>query len=204
MNGNEPELLLGRWEGAVADVRHERSEKAIKDAFVRLSGRVGADHVSMTMLASEAKVSRSTLYAHFRNVEEVVEALTADFVKSLKPLGAHLHGGCEACSASSRPFCIALRESVELHPLLKSPRFLPMMFEMIDREGSSLDAPGPYRALGLDEVQARAVFRFQMSGCYAVALSDVSREDWQSVQRTVDAFVRGGLASLRAPACHSG
>ena len=38
-----------------------------------------------------------------------------------------------------------------------------------------------------------------MSGCYAVAMSDVPNGEWEVVQRTLDAFIRGGLNAVRVP-----
>ena len=107
----------------MADARFDKSEKAIKEAFVRLSGEIGVSRFGMTQLAREARVSRSTLYGHFRNTEEVFEALVDDFAEGLKPLEAHLHEGCAACPTVPKPFCVAVRESVELRPLLRDPRF---------------------------------------------------------------------------------
>lgn len=184
----------------MADARFDKSEKAIKEAFVRLSGEIGVGRFGMTQLAREARVSRSTLYGHFRNTEEVFEALVDDFAEGLKPLEAHLHEGCAACPTVPKPFCVAVRESVELRPLLRDPRFLPLLLDKISEEGSSLDSRGVYRSLGLGEVQARSVLLFQMSGCYAVALSDIPAEEWRCVQQELDTFIRGGMASLRTRA----
>ena len=104
------------------------------------------------------------------------------------------------CATVPKPFCVAIRESVELRPLLRDPRFLPLLLDKISEEGSSLDSRGVYRSLGLGEVQARSVLLFQMSGCYAVALSDIPAGEWRCVQQELDTFIRGGMASLRTRA----
>lgn len=184
------------------DARYEKSDKAIRDALVRLMDGSEFSSISMAELAAEAGLSRSTLYAHYRNVEEVLERIVDDFVSDLSPLDAHLRfGGCAECAPRSKPFCVALREARDKLPFVRNPRFFALLLErIVERDGCAHDSMRVYRAAGLDEAQARAVFVFQMSGCYAVALSEVPAVEWQHVQQTLDAFVRGGLAALRGNA----
>jgi TetR/AcrR family transcriptional regulator, mexCD-oprJ operon repressor len=58
----------------------ERNAVAILDATERLLQRRGA--LNMAAIASEAGVSRPTLYAHFRSLSEVVEAAVARAVEA--------------------------------------------------------------------------------------------------------------------------
>ena len=43
----------------------------------------------------------------------------------------------------------------------------------------------------------RALRLFQMSGCHAVATSELAeRSDWERIRRIIDAFIEGGLRAV--------
>lgn len=183
----------------MTDARSLRSREAVKDALLELLGARQLESISMSELARAAHVSRSTLYAHFGNVQEVYEELAYDFTVRIPPLEAFV--GCAGCAArcpDAQPFCVAIREAGKYLPLVRDARFLPTLFERVDAGLYAHEMLATYRATGLDEAQARAMLRFQLSGCYAVALSGVRAEDWPSLQQSIDAFIMGGLVALRA------
>lgn len=185
-----------RKDGTVPDARFEKSRRAIKDALLDLLGKKVLDAVSMSELARCAQVSRSTLYAHFGNVQEAYEELVTDFNRTLQPLEAQLH--CEGCgSAGSRPMCVALRESGRYRPVVTDGRFLPTLLERLRPTRFENRTFRVYQELGLDADLAWAACCFQMSGCYAVALSQPGSADWPRVQSALDTFIRGGINALR-------
>lgn len=181
------------------DVRFQRSREAIKSALCRLLEERALVDITMTALARQACVSRSTVYAHFANVEDVYRETAGDFYAGLSSLNVHLR--CEECwceAGALRPFCIALRDAGNYAAVVADERFLSTLFDRVeedDPEGGMLAA---YRSLGLDGPQMRALFRFQMSGCYAVARSDVPPGDWARIQHLLDTFIRGGMQALRS------
>lgn len=182
--------------GDGVDARFEKSAVSIKEALLRLMVGKRLEDVSMAELAREAKVSRSTLYAHYGNVQDVYLQLMAEFLSGLRPLTAHLR--CSECArAGSRPFCVALREAGSFDPVVRDARFLPVMFEMVKQGVFSSETLNIYAGLGMSALQAEALFRFQMSGCYYVAMSEVPAGEWDVVQRTLDAFICGGINAVR-------
>ena len=180
------------------DARYERSAEAIKQALLRLMVAKRLEDVSMAELAREAGVSRSTLYAHFGNVSDVYSALVVDFLEGLRSLESHLR--CSECIESgSRPFCVALRDAGPYEPVVRDARFLPLMFALAEQGSLQSGTKNLFSDLGMSRMQADALYRFQMSGCYAVALADVSTGEWDVIQRTLDAFIRGGINAVRVP-----
>ena len=75
--------------GSGVDARFEKSAAAIKEALLRLMVGKRLEDISMAELAREAKVSRSTLYAHFGNDQYVYLQLMAEFITGLRPLAPH-------------------------------------------------------------------------------------------------------------------
>lgn len=182
----------------MADARFEKSGAAIREALLRLLVARRLDDITMSELARMAGVSRSTLYAHFGNVQEAYLALVGEFLAGLRSLGAHLH--CGDCGASGeRPFCVALRDAGPYAPVVRDARFLPTLFALAEEGGLAGGMLDAFLGLGMSRLQAEALFRFQMSGCYAVALSEVPDGEWEVVQRTLDAFIRGGMGAVRVP-----
>lgn len=180
------------------DARYEKSTDAIKGALLRLLAGRRLEDVSMSELAREAGVSRSTLYAHYGNVQDAYSALVIEFLGGLRSLESHLH--CGDCARSgSRPFCVALREAGVYAPIVRDERFLTMLFELVEHDAFSSGVSNMFSELGVSRMQAEALYRFQMSGCYAVALADVSAGEWDIIQRTLDAFIRGGINAVRVP-----
>jgi AcrR family transcriptional regulator len=67
------------------DRRSKRTRAAIFDAFAVMVLRDGFDTITPSTLAAAANVGRSTFYAHFANVDEV---LAASMARLLAPLAA--------------------------------------------------------------------------------------------------------------------
>ena len=182
----------------MGDARYEKRDAAIREALLRLLTGGKLEDVSMSDLASEAGVSRSTLYAHYGNVQDVYAALVIEFLGDLRSLESHLR--CSDCVQSSgRPFCVALREAGPYAPVVRDERFMPLLFALVEQGAFPGGVSNMFSDLGMSRMQADALYRFQMSGCYAVALADVSTGEWDIVQRTLDAFIRGGISAVRVP-----
>ena len=181
----------------MGDARYEKTDVAIREALLRLLTGRKLEDVSMSDLASEAGVSRSTLYAHYGNVQDVYAALVVEFLGDLRSLESHLR--CSDCVQSGRPFCVALREAGPYAPVVRDERFMPLLFALVEQGAFPGGVSNMFSDLGMSRMQADALYRFQMSGCYAVALADVSTGEWDIVQRTLDAFIRGGISAVRVP-----
>lgn len=182
----------------MGDARFDRSTAAIREALLRLLVAKRLDGISMAEVARMAGVSRSTLYSHYGNVLDIYRSLVVEFLAGLQPLGAHLRCG-ECFEAGGRPFCVALRSAGPYAPVVRDARFMSTLFSVAEEKGLVNDMLDTYAKLGTSPLQAEALFRFQMSGCYAVAMSDVPNGEWEVVQRTLDAFIRGGINAVRVP-----
>ena len=90
------------------DARFERCGEAIRQALLRLLVGKRIENVSMSELAREAGVSRSTLYAHYGNVQDVYAALVdsnGDLNAAYTDDGLHLLGeGYQVWKEAIRPY----------------------------------------------------------------------------------------------------
>lgn len=178
------------------------------------------DSVSDVELSRQAQVSRTTFYAHFSNVHEVFQALIGDYMADVQSLDGRLSdmrshapqthpdsngaaGGPGEARPSCRAGCIAIpyfqkiRSARKYAPVTADPRFLPELLRSdrsIDREFFS----ERLASSSLSPRQIKALCIFQMSGCHALATSNLASEgDWHEIQETIDAFIDGGITALR-------
>ena len=69
-----------------------RSERMIRDAFITIVEREGADALSVSALCREADINRSTFYAHYDNLDELRSALGVMLVEgAMGPIVQALH-----------------------------------------------------------------------------------------------------------------
>ena len=182
------------------DIRNERTERAIVDAFLEeLSARPLTD-ITVSSVAKRADISRSTFYAHFSNMREVFDFAVAEFVGNVREL--HVQLRCATCGDDARsfapkvPFCVALRSAGRFESLVRCSEFLPAYLDLVDRESRNA-VLGELIDAGIQPDIARNVMRFQLSGCYMVAMSAAADADWSLSQAALDTFIRGGINSLK-------
>ena len=199
--------------------RSEKTREAIKDSLLSLLASWELNDITMAELARNANISRSSLYAHYRNVREVFDDNVIDFCSGLRPLTAQLRcGACDEGNTSfapvdngdsiegdrdssdrrwkDLPFCIALRDAGKFAPLVKDGNFLPSFLDLIDSQVFDVNDGYPLSE-DLDVRKKRALLKFQMSGCYAVAMDDNSDGDWPEIQQLLDAYIRAGSSEAR-------
>ena len=170
-----------------------RTDADIKRAFLSLMGRKPLADITITELAREAKVSRSTFYAHFNNLSDVYESLVEEFENTTAPMIPHLQcfdsGACE----DDQLFCTLLRESPRYRPIINEDRFLASYLS----SSSSVVKHDMYKVLtdaGYTDAQAQALCKFQLSGCFSAAReSRVDKDEWRSIRKVIDTFVNGGI-----------
>ena len=174
-----------------------RTEGAVKDALLSLLAEKPLADITVSELAREARVSRSTFYEHFGNPADVYDAVVRDFAGDVSPLMSQV-----ACSdgfkPKGRPFCSLVRDAGAYGPVVKEGRFLDAFFA--DGKGSEQhDLYGLLVDAGYTEAQAEAVCAFQMSGCFAAARSSAANdEEWAQIRVVIDRFILGGIAACLA------
>ena len=60
------------------DKRVAKTQKAVKDALLKLLAQKDFKQISITDLAREAGINRATFYMHFNSTHEVVSAIGVD------------------------------------------------------------------------------------------------------------------------------
>lgn len=173
------------------------TEGDVKDALVRLLAVKPLANITVSELAREAHVSRSTFYEHFGNPNDVYDALMVEVSGEMSPLMSQVM--CEdGFKPAGRPFCELVRDAGELAPVVGEARFMDsFLLQRNYHEGHDL-----YNILvdaGYSPGQAKAVCSFQMSGCFSAARSvDAGDGEWAEIRPVIDRFILGGIAACLA------
>lgn len=64
------------------DMRYLRTEKHLREACLRLGEKRDIRSLTVTQLTREAEVSRITFYAHYDNVDQLVDRLEAESIQA--------------------------------------------------------------------------------------------------------------------------
>ena len=174
-----------------------KTEKRIKDALLKLLASKSLADITVSELAREAHVSRSTFYEHFGNPDDVYGVLMAEISAEMSPLMSQV-----ACSdgfkPAGKPFCVLVRDAGDYAAVVREPRFM----ESFLGQQRSQEAHDLYTILvdaGYSSAQAKAVCSFQMSGCFSAVRSlEPGETEWDDVRPVVDRFILGGIAACLA------
>lgn len=66
------------------DLRYQRTEAAIREAFLGLLAQMPLERVSVSRLCDEAHISRNAFYLHYGNTTALYQALMGDFAGEVR------------------------------------------------------------------------------------------------------------------------
>lgn len=174
-----------------------RTKRDIKRALLELLDKKSLDAITMSELAREARVSRSTLYQHYGNVHDVFRGVVVDFNDRTAPVMTQLecYEGVEP--EGTQPFCALLRSPDAYQCAVNDPRFL----ETLIGEGALLAEHSFYQTLvsaGYSPTVAMALSVFQINGCFnAVKKYGGDDATWNEIRDAIDTFICGGLRACQ-------
>ncbi len=172
--------------------RNARTKRDIKRALLELLAKKSLDTLSMSEIAREAQVSRSTLYQHYGNVFDIYSDAVEDFRSDVSPVmsRAACFDGIEP--EGTRPFCDLLRDG-QYRAVTECPQFLDT-YLMSDNIGGNPVFMETLTAAGYSPEIARALSTFQLNGCFkAVKAYGANDALWHEVREAIDTFICGGL-----------
>lgn len=179
------------------DVRNEKTEVRIKGALLQTLSVKPFTETSVSELAHEAQVSRTSIYTHFGSLEGVFRAAVNDVFYRAKTLKGQLK--CPSCTSkdTKMPFCALVREEGEYWALTHDAHFLPTALDMCFNGELHADLMMDLQSSGWSQTTIEALIRFQKSGCYAAACVTTESGSWDETREALDVFIRGGLNALR-------
>lgn len=177
----------------MADARFQSCERRIRDALAELLRTKSLTDISVSELAREAHVSRATFYMHHDNVGDAYEELVREAMADVRTFDEQFSCGEAGCRGEGKlRYCERVRTEERFKGVVREARFFPSMMDLTWEDSESNAT-----AKGIDQAAMRALRLFQMSGCHAVATSELAeRSDWERIRRIIDAFIEGGLRAV--------
>lgn len=117
------------------DLRIEKTEKAIKNAFIELRAKKPLEKITVKELCAEACINKSTFYSHYADIYALSEAIERETVLSIIDSVKDLKDEFFDNSAGvTRALCLAFLSQVSLIRILFSGKEQNHLANQLDRE----------------------------------------------------------------------
>lgn len=105
------------------DIRIEKTEKSIKNAFLELRSQKALEKISVKELCELACINKSTFYAHYNDIYSLSETLERDTINSmLMSMSKDIEYTSDNPEAFTRELCLAFASHISLINILFSGR----------------------------------------------------------------------------------
>lgn len=121
--------------GGLMDLRIEKTEKAIKNAFIELRARKPLEKITVKELCAAASINKSTFYAHYADIYNLSGEIEKETVMSIINSIEHLKDySFENSDAFTRALCLAFLSQISLIKILFSGKEQNHLANQLDRE----------------------------------------------------------------------
>ena len=101
------------------DLRIEKTEKAIKNAFIELRAKKPLEKITVKELCELALINKSTFYSHYEDIYALSEAMEQETVESIIGSIDHLKDyTTDNSDAFTRELCLAFMSQISLIKIL--------------------------------------------------------------------------------------
>ena len=101
------------------DLRIEKTEKAIRNAFMELRARMPLEKIRVRELCAAACINKSTFYAHYTDIYALSETLEEETVRSIVSSIPDLKGhSAQNPDVFTRAICLAFLSNISLIKVL--------------------------------------------------------------------------------------
>lgn len=117
------------------DLRMEKTEKAIRNAFMELRAKMPLEKIRVRELCEKARINKSTFYAHYGDIYALSEALEKETVASIVASIPDLKGhSAENPDVFTRALCLAFLSNISLIKILFSGKEQSQFGGQLERE----------------------------------------------------------------------
>lgn len=178
--------------------RYDNRTFRMKRAMLNLVSENPFSKVTVSSLCTEAGVGRSTFYAHYSSLMDVVDDCIFDFIFALDFMPSQAKYPMWNCEPSGKPMCEFMRSHREYCSLIFDPDLNSHAVELI----SSCMMPRLTHTLigktNIDAVELNVVNTISLTGCLEMIRQnlDKSDEEWAKTKQIIDRYHLGGLKMI--------
>lgn len=183
------------------DRRTAYTKNLIKKSLLSLMEKSDFSKTSVTTLCKTADINRGTFYLHYCDLYHVLDELISDMLADTTSLIDHIICPSRVDGSCTYPFCAKIHGDTTYQVLFLDESISSLLIEKIADRGKESFVTWVMKHSLLTFEEAEAVYYFQINGCLAInrqALKNKST-NWQTIQSTIDKFIKNGLSSFLLP-----
>lgn len=174
--------------GTDMDLRIQKTENAIKNAFIELRSKKPLEKITVKELCALALINKSTFYSHYEDIYALSEAMEQETVTSIIGSISHLKDYTpEKSDIYTRELCVAFMSQISLIRILFSGREQSHLGHRLDsalKEMIFRKYP-EYR----NDIEKQILLSYSIQGAYHAYLNN-PEADTDTYLRTVEKIVR--------------
>lgn len=170
------------------DLRIEKTQRAIRNAFIELRSKKPLEKITVKELCAEACINKSTFYSHYEDIYALSKAMEKETVASIINGIEHLKEYTfENSDAFTRELCLAFMSQISLINIIFSGKEQNHLGNQLDRELKKVI----YRKYPEYEkdVEKNILLSYCIQGAYHAYLSN-PEADTEVFVRTVENIVK--------------
>lgn len=169
------------------DLRIEKTEKAIKNAFIELRSKKPLEKITVKELCAIACINKSTFYSHYTDIYALSEAMEHETITSIIRSVEHIEEYTfEVSDEFTRRLCLAFMSQISLIKILFSGKEQNHFGNQLDRELKKLI----FRKYpDYNDVEKNILLSYCIQGTYHAFLANPSA-DTDTFVRTIEQIVR--------------
>lgn len=175
------------------DRRTKNTRRSIRDSLIGLLKTKPYQAVTVSELCRIADINRATFYLHYSDVNAVLEDILCTSFTNVS--GTIEHVLCPQKETCTYPFCQKIQENEALWPLFLDDTVSDQILKHLAKYSKESFVDYLMQRSDLSYEQAESIFYFQINGCLTInrLMLKNNCKEWQSIQHTVDRFIRAGL-----------
>lgn len=170
------------------DLRIEKTEKAIKNAFIELRAKKPLEKITVKELCAEACINKSTFYSHYADIYALSEAIERETVLSIIDSVKDLKDEFFENSAGfTRALCLAFLSQNSLIKILFSGKEQNHLANQLDRELKKVifrKKPGYEK-----DIRKNIILSYCIQGAYHAYLNN-PEADTETFVKTIEELVK--------------
>ncbi len=181
------------------DRRTRYTKMVICDALLTLMEQKPFGKISVTEVCKKADINRGTFYLHYLDLEDVLDQLLQEILE--KTTGTIEHVMCGGGECKTYPFCQRMHSDDRYRVLFTDDSITDKLLHTLGNYGKEDFISYLMSHSHLSFQEAEAIYTFQINGCLAINRLMLYNKcsDWQTIQKTVDAFLKAGLEHFLLP-----
>lgn len=184
--------------GSISDQRVGASIDSVKKSFLGLLEKKRFKDISVSEVCDDAGVGRTTFYAHFRSMDELLDSVLYDFTCTLDFMPSAVGYPGWPHEPAGMPFCIAIRGSKAMQRVFFDPELVDRCVGYVNLCMMPRLVHSMVETASTDPEGFGAVFKTQIFACVKALKDSTDVDDavWDKRRRGIDRFCRGGLENL--------